>query len=75
MCPSKPPLHTTSQPTLSSYPPYPPTFSTHHYSGEFHNPGWAIGDTPNLSIIERRKQAAIDQWSKKYIGLVAKYAW
>ena len=57
-------LPTRSQQTIST-----------PFSGEFHNPGWAIGDTPHLSVVERRKQAAIDQWSKKYIGLVAKYAW
>jgi len=47
----------------------------HELQGEFHNPGWAIGDTPNPTINDRRKQASVDLWQKKYLGLSVKYAW
>lgn len=40
----------------------------HDIKGEFHNPGWCIGDTKNLTVLDRRKNATLKMSQNKVLG-------
>lgn len=46
----------------------------HELKGHFHNPGWSIGDTPNLPELEKRKLVAAEN-SKNSLENAPKVTW